>query len=374
MQRHLREIPIDDLPAALAAAGFANPTGLAQRLAVAVHQRGATAWEELGVGRRPLGRLQAAFAFGPLLELVAERSAADRTRKLLFRTRSKEVFEVVLIHNLKSVTACLSSQAGCALGCRFCATGTLGLQRHLTAGEISESLVRAEQIHGRQISDIVFMGQGEPLHNYDGVMAACDVFAHAYGNRISKRRLTVSTSGLTPQIHRFVEEARPWRLHLSLHSAIQATRERIMPIARTWPLDGVLEAMRRYQRERDVPWVTLQYIALPGINMDARHVDALEQELTGLRFILDVIPYNDIADVDAGLRAPGDDAGRPFRSPTWSEVKAFTTALRRLACPVKIRYSAGKQEGMGCGQLAAETRRLTPGDGHMIAPPGIFSA
>ncbi len=132
-----------------------------------------------------------------------------------------------------------------------------------------------------------------------------------------------------------------------------------MPIARQHRLPELLDAMREFQTRRGVPWLTLQYVAIPGVNMDRRHVDALAVELRHLRYILNVIPYNDV--------------GAGFRPPSWAEVKEFTTRLRVLRCPVKTRYSAGKREGMGCGQLSAELVATSAAEGHLAAPPGTFT-
>jgi 23S rRNA (adenine2503-C2)-methyltransferase len=165
--------------------------------------------------------------------------------------------------------------------------------------------------------------------------------------------------GLPHAIRRFTRERRPWRLHVSLHAAIQATRERLVPLARRHPLPELLDAVRAFQAETGRRWVTFQVVAIPGVNMDDRHVAALGEALQGLRYILNVIPWN--------------EADGPYRPPTWAEVKTFTTALRALRCPVKIRYSGGKQEGMGCGQLSAEQVAAPATGGHLLAPPGIFS-
>jgi 23S rRNA (adenine2503-C2)-methyltransferase len=354
---HLRDLGIPVALRELGAAGAAAP--LARRIVNAVHQRGVTEWESLGLGRAKLDLLRRRFRFGPLLDEGATSRAEDRTCKYLFRTAGDgRAVEVVLIRNRNAVTLCLSSQAGCALGCTFCATARMGLERHLTAGEITEAKLRAERAAGVRVSDIVFMGQGEPLHNYDAVMDACTNLNHDLGPCISRKRITISTVGLTPRIRRYARERRRWRLHLSLHAAIQETRAALMPVARRYPLPGLLAAMREYQRRCDVPWVTLQYVAIPGVNMDRRHVDTLRENLAGLRCILNVIPYNDTG---------------AFRPPTWAEVKEFTTRLRALGCPVKVRYSAGKRAGMGCGQLSAERVEVTPSFGHALAPPGIFT-
>lgn len=350
---HLRDLPIPALLAELD-----GRPALARRLAVAVHKRGALTWDEVGLGQRTRF-VRERFRFGPQLAGAGTREASDGTRKYLYRLATGEVVETVLIRNRDAWTLCVSSQAGCALGCAFCATGKLGLRRDLTAGEITESVHRTQRAAGVRVTDVVFMGQGEPLHNYDAVMDACTNLNHDLGPCISRKKITVSTAGLLPGVERFTRERRPWRLHLSLHSAVPETREQLMPVARRWPLAEVIDAMRAYQEQCGRPWVTLQYVAIPGVNMDDRHVEALAERLSGLAYILNVIPVND---ADAG-----------FRPPTWAEVKTFTNKLRKLGCPVKIRYSAGKQDGMGCGQLAAEQVATTPTGGHTLAPPGIFT-
>jgi len=332
---------------------------LKKHIALAVHKRGARNWEELDAGRKTVAALARRYRFGPLLATKSVKVAEDGTRKCVFRTLTGETIETVLVRNRQARTLCVSSQAGCALGCAFCATARVGLLRNLTAGEITESVLLSERAACERVTDIVFMGQGEPLCNYDAVMEACTILNHDLGPCISKKRISISTSGLVPQVLRYTDEARPWRLYLSLHSAIQATRERIMPIARRHRLPELLDAMRAFQTRRGVPWLTLQYVAIPGVNMDQRHVDALAQELRHLRYILNVIPYNDV--------------GAGFRPPSWAEVKEFTTRLCALKRPVKTRYSAGKREGMGCGQLSAELVATPAAAGHVAAPPGTFT-
>jgi 23S rRNA (adenine2503-C2)-methyltransferase len=359
---HLRDIPIPRLADELRRAGFERPEAKTHLLALAVHRRGALEWDDVrvGFGRRTGTHLRARFRLGPQLADAGVRTDADGTRKFMYRLPDASPVEVVFIRNRGNRTLCLSSQAGCALACTFCATGELGLIRNMTAGEITESLVRVQGATGERATDVVFMGMGEPLHNYDAVMDACENLNHDLGHTIARKRITVSTAGLVPQIRRFTAERRPWRLNLSLHSAVQETRARLMPIARVHPLPELIDAMRQHQRACDVKWLTFQYVAIPGVNMDAEHVEALARELRGLRYILNVIPWN--------------ETGAAFRPPSWTEVKEFTTRLRALRCPVKTRYSAGKRSGMGCGQLAAETVATVPTGGHMLAPPGIFTA
>jgi 23S rRNA (adenine2503-C2)-methyltransferase len=358
---HLRDLPIRDLEGILAGAGHRTPHVLARELAQALHSRCEVDPDRLGLGQHTRAWLEERYRLAPLLTPLRLVDAQDGTaRQHLLGTGDARRFEVVRLKNLKARTLCLSSQVGCALACTFCATGTLGLERNLSPGEITESLVRAQRDDDARISDVVFMGQGEPLHNYEAVMTACENLQHPWGHAISRRRITISTSGLVPAVRRYTAERRPWRLHLSLHAAVEATRRALMPIARTYPLDDLLDAFREHQQVLGVKWLTFQYVALPGINMDEEHVDALARRLVGLRVILNVIPWN-------------DTGGTPYRAPTWAEVKAFTTSLRRVGCPIKVRYSGGKQEGMGCGQLAGGTLPRAPTGGHISAPPGLFS-
>jgi 23S rRNA (adenine2503-C2)-methyltransferase len=359
---HLRDIPVTSLAARLAEAGFENAPRLAHALGIAIHRDGALRLDETPMGRDRRAKLADAFDFEPLLEPAGVRHGADgATRKYMFRLRSGDLVESVLIKHWDDHTLCISSQAGCAMACSFCATGTMGLRGNMTAGEITEQVVRVQKDAGVRVTDVVFMGMGEPLHNYEAAMDACVNLNDRAGHGIARKRITVSTAGLVPGIRRFTAERQRWRLHLSLHSAVQATRERIMPIARLHPLPELVDAMREHQRELAVKWLTFQYVAIPGVNMDQEHVDAMREHLAGLRYILNVIPWN--------------DTGASFRPPSWDEVKEFTSKLRALACPVKVRYSAGKQDGMGCGQLSAETVAPAPAlaGSHMAAPPGIFT-
>jgi len=349
----VRDLPIPELLRAFAEEGIAEEH--ARRMVVAVHRRGARSWEELPLGRRNRARLAARLRLEPLLHRADARTAPDGTRKDVFRLASGDLVETVRVQNLRHASLCVSSQAGCALGCTFCATGRLGLLRSMSPGEITESVL----LQDRPVHDVVFMGQGEPLHNYDAVMTACGNLQHHLGACLSRRRLTISTVGLIDGIARYTRERRPWRLHLSLHAAIQETREALIPAARANPLPELLAAMRDYQAVSGQPWITLQYVAIPGVNMDDEHVDALVPALAGLRAILNVIPWN--------------ETGAGYRPPSWAEVKEFTTRLRRVRCPVKIRYSGGKQEGMGCGQLSGDRIATPASGGHLQAPPGNFT-
>src|SRR6185436_9196974 len=181
----------------------------ARVVGIAVHRDGATNFDEIPVGRETKAKLRAAFGFDPLLEPAGVRLGTDgATRKSMFRLRSGETIEAVLIRHWDNHTLCVSSQAGCAMACSFCATGTMGLRRDLTAGEITEQVVRVQKDASIRVTDVVFMGMGEPLHNYGPVMDACVNLNDRSGHGISRRRITVSTAGMAPGIRRFTAERR----------------------------------------------------------------------------------------------------------------------------------------------------------------------
>jgi 23S rRNA (adenine2503-C2)-methyltransferase len=345
---------------------------------VALYREGALSREEqiekAGIGRRRLAAVEAALRLGPLLELKRRiASREDGSARLVLsvsRLDGKVAVEAVTVPRRNDLALCLSSQAGCALACSFCATGILGFRGNLTAGEIVEQHAWARRTARRRPTDVVFMGMGEPLLNYDAVLEAAYRLTKAEGAQISPRRIVISTAGIIPRIRQYAREGHPFQLFFSLTSAVPDRRRKLMPIEGSYPLPELMDAIREYlaSRRRNKR-ATLEYVAIPGENMGREDVEALAELVRGLPCIINVIPYN------------ATKAG--FRPPTWAEVKVFTTALRRLEVPVKIRYSGGKTVGAGCGQLAADE---LPGDelstnlpaseecgGHMAAPPGIFS-
>lgn len=319
---------------------------------------------------RPLSRLRRgivenALEVESLLKL--ERSILseyDGSRRMVFQIRRREKtsvkIEAVAIPRRDDVTLCLSSQSGCALACSFCATGLLGFQENLTTAEILEQHAWAERQMGKRVTDIVFMGMGEPLLNYDAVIAAAHRLTETDCAQISFKRIVLSTAGVVPQIHRYAREQQPFALYFSITSAIPEKRRELMPIENSYPLDELVKAIRAYlESRRWNPRATLEYVAIPDVNMDDEDVEAIGKVFGSLPIILNVIPYN-------------ATDGR-YRPPNWTEVKRFTTKLRRLDIAVKIRFSGAKTERGGCGQLAADLIEGVPLSGHHLAPPGIFS-
>ncbi|HUR79856.1 MAG TPA: radical SAM protein [Thermoanaerobaculia bacterium] len=299
------------------------------------------------------------------LEIVEKvTDPSDGFVKYLFRLHDGAVAEAVRIPLEKEgrFTVCLSSQAGCAMRCDFCATGRLGLTRSLEAWEIVAQFVavrdderrtgfspslRSGRAEARPTFDLhgaVFQGQGEPFHNYDNVMRAAEILGHPCGGRIASEAITISTVGLVPQMLRFARERRPYRLIVSLTSAIDERRRALVPVAAGWPVSQLADAIREVQRTSKTR-VTLAWVVLGGINTGLDEVEALRALFVGVPLRLNLIDVNDAR----------DDG---YRRATREELDAFRDALRTLEVPVVRRYSGGAAKHAACGMLAA-TRQVS---------------
>ena len=256
-------------------------------------------------------------------------------------------------------SACISTQAGCAMGCAFCATGLGGFARNLSAGEILAQflLLRA---HGRtRVSHVVFMGMGEPLANYDATVRAVKILAAPYGMGIGMRHITVSTVGLVPQIRRLASERLQMTLAVSLHAPSDALRDRLVPANRRYPLVDLMAACREYAaatRRR----LTFEYVLIDGVNDGADDARALSRLILGLRCHINVIPLNPVA-------------GIPFARPSMARVRAFEAVLRGAGVPVTVRIERGGEIQAACGQLrlaegVGRPSRWTPAAAPAIAP------
>jgi len=266
---------------------------------------------------------------------------ADGFVKYLFRMHDGVLAEAVRIplEVRGRFTICLSSQAGCAMGCDFCATGRLGLARSLEAWEIVAQFVAVRDETAGTVTGAVFQGQGEPLHNYTAVMKAAEILAHPCGGRISSKAITISTVGLVPAIHRYANEQQPYRLIVSLTSAIDERRRALLPAAGAWPVRELAEAVRAYQRAAGGR-VTIAWVVLGGINTGRDEVDALRELFDGVPLRLNLIDVNDARE-DGYVRASEDELAR------------FRDELRTLGVPVVRRYSGGAARHAACGMLAA---------------------
>jgi 23S rRNA (adenine2503-C2)-methyltransferase len=296
----------------------------------------------------------AAAAELPHLRVEDERVAADGTRKLRLRTVDEHAIETVLIPNEgRGLTQCVSSMVGCSLTCRFCATATLGFQRSLATWEIVDQVYRAQDLLAAEaartgaqwagrITNVVFMGMGEPLHNYDKVRRAIAILTDPHGAGLSGRRITVSTAGLVPAIERFGREGLGHEVGLavSLNATTDAVRDQIMPINTRWNIAALLAAVRELPsptRRR----LTFEYVLLGGVNDTDGDIERLPALVGDLRAQINVIPYN-------------PHPGAPFRRPDSARVHAFVAGLRARGLLVHVRTPRGDDIAAACGQLALE--------------------
>jgi len=311
----------------------------ARRILGAVVGRGRPLREARNVRREVLDRVEASCSAARLSHLAVA-DAPDGFRKYLFRLGDGARVEAVRIPLYDTHhTLCLSTQVGCALGCAFCATGRLGLARDLEAWEIVSQFLEVRADSARPITGAVFMGQGEPFHNYEAVLAAAYLLCDPAGARVDARRISISTAGITPAIRRYTREGHKFRLCVSLHAATPEKRAALMPVERGHPLPELMEAVREHAAQRGR--VTLEYVMISGVNVGEEDALALGRLLEGVRVRLNPI---DVNDATGRFRPPAEDEWRRFRD-------ALARALPGQ--PVVRRYSGGADEHAACGMLAS---------------------
>ena len=268
--------------------------------------------------------------------------SADGTIKNAVRLYDGKVVESVLIPTDKRITACISSQVGCSLDCHFCATGQLKRMRNLNPDEIYDQVVaihnEAVELYGRPLTNIVFMGMGEPLMNYGNVLKAVDKITSPEGLGMSPRRITLSTVGLSKMIRKLADDEVKFNLALSLHSARDAVRDEIMPINKANPVKDLLSALQ-YWYDKTRRRVTLEYVVWQGINDQPEDVHALVEFAKRVPCKVNLIEYN-----------PTDD--ERFRQASPEALEAYTSALNAVGVIAKVRRSRGKDIDAACGQLA----------------------
>lgn len=272
---------------------------------------------------------------------VESRSADEQTRKWLWRARRDGAqIETVLMEYPDRATVCVSSQAGCAMGCTFCATGQAGFERHLDVGEILEQVVRAQHATSRRVSNVVFMGMGEPLANYDATVAAVERLHDDLG--LSARHLTVSTVGVVPGIRRLARERLPVTLAVSLHAPDDDLRSSLVPLNHRYPIAEVLDAAREFAASRGRR-VTFEYACIDAVNDTDRHADALADLLAPLGPLgthVNLIPLN-------------PTAGFGTRGSSRVRVLDFAARLRTRGVTATVRRNRGTDIDGACGQLRA---------------------
>jgi 23S rRNA (adenine2503-C2)-methyltransferase len=275
------------------------------------------------------------------LQVVATQESADRrARKDLLRLRDGETIEAVLMRYRRRRTACVSTQVGCAVGCPFCATGQMGFRRNLAAGEIAAQafhFARVLRTSGERLSNVVLMGMGEPLLNYDASVEAIRRLSAQPGFGLGQRRITLSTVGIVPAINRLAEENLQITLAVSLHAATDELRDAMVPVNRRYGLDALFAACHSYAT-RTGRRITFEWALIEGVNDSDEQVAALAARLAGLLAHTNLIPVNP---------TPGYDG----RSPSRAHVERFSAKLRRRHIPHTIRLRRGLDIEAGCGQL-----------------------
>jgi 23S rRNA (adenine2503-C2)-methyltransferase len=285
-------------------------------------------------------RLKESFQV-PLLNLAHLQVSSDGTRKYLFSLPDGKLVESVLMsfHDRKNLSACLSSQVGCAVGCTFCATGYLGFKRNLTKQEIVDQVMSIQRESGQRVGNIVYMGQGEPLLNVEEVVASIRTVIGSVG--IGARHITVSTSGIIPGITSLAKERLPLTLALSLHAPDPQTREKIVPITRKYPLEELIPALKNYA-ETSGRRVTIEYVLLAGVTDSPEQAKGLADMVRDIHCNVNLIPFNPIY----------DEHGKSlYKRPTRPAQGQFKKIVERSGRTVTIRLERGTDIDAACGQL-----------------------
>ena len=268
-------------------------------------------------------------------------SKEDKSVKILFRTRDNHFIETVSMVDGDRHTVCLSSQSGCALDCSFCATGQQGFERNLSTGEIVDQLIFVRGNIDQSITNVVFMGMGEPFHNYKNVLNAADIFHSPKGFNLASTRITISTVGLLPQIKQFINEQRRYKLAISLNAADDEVRSSIMPVNKKWPITELVKAGKEYSNQKK-RLVMFEYVLLKGINDSENDAQRLAQLLKGVSCKINLIPYNETDGM--------------YHRPDEAVISRFAEILHqnRDEYRVLVRWSKGQDIKAGCGQLAGQ--------------------
>ncbi|CUU34805.1 MAG: 23S rRNA (adenine(2503)-C(2))-methyltransferase RlmN [Armatimonadetes bacterium] len=267
--------------------------------------------------------------------------SSDGVVKCLLKLADENEVECVLLPYEDRVSVCLSTQVGCAMGCRFCATAQGGYTRNLTAGEIVDQLLHLQRLSSERITHVVLMGMGEPLLNLEAVVEAIHLIHDEVG--ISMRRITLSTVGIVPKIYALAEHRLPITLAISLHAPDDETRSRIMPVNRKWGVDALIQAARDYF-ETTGRRITFEYLLLEGVNDTPAHAHQLAAKLKGIPCLVNLIPFNYVPTPEN------------FRRPSAERVRAFREILERSGIEVTQRKERGHDIDAACGQLRGKHR------------------
>jgi 23S rRNA (adenine2503-C2)-methyltransferase len=341
---------VDPLELAALLAEMGEPAFRARQVGDAVWRSEAASWDAVTTLGLPLrAGLAERLRFDSIAETDLRVADDDATLKALHRLSDGRLVESVLMHypargeRRERNTLCISSQAGCAVGCPFCATGELGFERDLDVAEIVDQVRHARRrlvSHGRHLTNLVFMGMGEPLLNLDAVIGAARAITDADRFGLGARHLTISTSGVVPGIERLTALSPQWTLAVSLHAARDALRDLLVPLNRRWPVRAVVAAAAGYAAATGRR-VSYEYVMIDGLNDTPADADALARLVAGTGSHVNCIPMNPVAHT-------------PWQASAPERIEAFAGRLRAAGIGVTIRRNRGQEVGAACGQLAAE--------------------
>ena len=281
------------------------------------------------------------YPMHPLKILKTNNSLSKKTQKYLFITKNGNKIESVLMKKGNYTTLCLSTQVGCAVDCAFCATAKMGFIQNLSTGEIIDQYLQLAKISVTKITNVVFMGMGEPFLNYENSIAAARLLNHVKGINLGARRITISTAGIIGKIKKYTSEKHPYRLAVSLNSTNQNQRLKIMPITKNHTFINLLSAIKDYTiktRRR----ITIEYVLISGINDCQKDSIKLREILSSIKCNLNIIPYNEI--------------NSTHKRPEKNLIKDFLNPLLNAPFPVTVRWSKGQDIDAGCGQLATNVK------------------
>lgn len=273
-------------------------------------------------------------------------SASTGTRKFLFNTEDNKKIESVIIPDEERATLCISTQVGCPLDCKFCATGLMGYKRNLTSGEIVDQYILAARDYGKEkLTNIVYMGMGEPLLNYNNTMTSLSIFTHEFAKGVSRNRITVSTSGIAPKIKELADSGQRVKLAFSLHSCFEDLRSSIMPINKKYSLRENKEALKYYYKKTGKR-ITFEYTLLKDLNDRPEDIKALIKLSREIPSKINLIPFNSISHMQ-----PGGISASLVPTP-FSKLQDFAQTLRDNNLTVMVRQTQGDDISAACGQLA----------------------
>ncbi len=327
-------------------AGIGEKPFRARQIYQWLYQKGVQSIDDmlnLSKGLREKLKISASLSVLSIHEKI--RSNIDQSVKYLFQLNDGKSIEAVYMTEDKRVTVCLSTMVGCPIACPYCATGIMGFKRNLSSGEIVDQLLLIQKDQQTRITNVVFMGMGEPFLNYENVMRAADIFNSELGPEIAARRITISTAGIVPEIYRFSDEGHRYKLAISLNGTTDPQRDELVPINRKYPLDSLMEAVKYYSRHSRRR-VTFEYILIEGFNDTENDARQLIKLLSQVPCKINVIPYN-------------ENEFLPYRSPSEGNLERFLKHLYKVPFAVTVRRSKGPDIAAACGQLYVQNQQQT---------------